>query len=165
MKASVHHVGYGQIEYEENFWTGKRELTVNGQKLTKQKKNEFILNREDGTSICRVKGSFLTGVTLYIDQDPIALTETCKWYEWVCSISIVVFILIWGNIPALCQIIPLVGGAIGGAIGGIALCLNLLLMRKVKSVWQKLLIWLGCFAGTVLVCFAIAMSILILFSL
>ncbi len=162
MKTSVHHVGYGQIEYEEDFWTGKRVLTVNGEKLAKQKKNEFVLNGDDGILTCRVKGSFLTGVTLYVDQDPIQLTEQCKWYEWVCSLSMIVFILIWGSIPALCQIFPIVGGAIGGAIGGLAFCVCLLLMRKVKNVGQKLLIWLGCFAGTVFACFMIALMILML---
>ena len=47
MLSSVHHVGYGLIEYEENFWNGKKALYVNGVELTRQKKNEFIL-----TDIC-----------------------------------------------------------------------------------------------------------------
>ena len=47
MKASVHHVGYGQIEYDENFWTGKRELSVGGEKLLKKKKNVYKLNSEN----------------------------------------------------------------------------------------------------------------------
>ena len=68
MKASVHHVGYGQIEYDENFWTGKRELTIGGQMLLKKKKNVYMLNDENGELECRIKGSFLTGATLYIDE-------------------------------------------------------------------------------------------------
>ena len=85
MKASTHHVGYGQIEYNENFWTGKRELTVNGEKLTKKKRNVFTLSSENGDLDCRIKGSFLTGATLYIDQDVIQLSESYKWYEFLCS--------------------------------------------------------------------------------
>ena len=163
MKVTQHHDGYGQIEYEEDFWTGKRELTINGVKLTKQKKNVFVLNQESGALDCRIKGSYLSGVTLYVDQDVIELTPPCKWYEMVCSVSIFMLILIWGNVPALCEILPVVGGAIGGAISGLAACVNLLMMKKAKNVVQKLLIWLGIFVGTFFVCFLIADLILIAF--
>jgi len=71
MKASVHHIGYGQIEYNENFWTGKRELSIGENKLVKKKKNVYTLSGEDGELDCRIKGNFLTGATLYIDQDVI----------------------------------------------------------------------------------------------
>ncbi len=160
MKASTHHVGYGEIEYNENFWTGKRELTVGGQKLTKKKKNVYTLNSETGNLDCRIKGSFLTGATLHIDQDVIQLSESCKWYEIFCSVLIFAFVLIWGNIPDLCEIIPIVGGAIGGGISGLGACVNLFLMRRTKNAGLKLLVWLGMFLGTIAICFLIAQFIL-----
>lgn len=163
MKASIHHVGYGEIEYDENFWTGKRELSVGGQKLLKKKRNVYILNSETGALDCRIKGSFLTGATLYIDQDVIQISAHCKWYEIFCSVLIFAFVLVWGNSPQLCMIIPIVGGAIGGAISGLGTCINLLLMRKTKQVGLKLLIWLGMFFGTIMLCFLIAEFILIVF--
>lgn len=162
MKASTHHVGYGQIEYNENFWTGKRELTIGGQKLLKKKKNVYTFNSETGNLDCRIKGSFLTGATLHIDQDVIQLSEPCKWYEIFCSVLIFAFVLIWGNIPQLCMIIPIVGGAIGGGISGLGACLSLFLMRQAKNVGSKLLVWLGIFAATVVLCFLIAEFLLIL---
>ena len=160
MKASVHHVGYGQIEYDENFWTGKRELTIGGQKLLKKKKNVYMLNDENGELECRIKGSFLTGATLYIEQDVIQLSAPCKWYEICCSVFIFAFVLTWGNSPSLCKIFPIVGGAIGGGISGMTTCMNLFLMRETKKVSFKLLIWLGMFLGTIAVCFLIAQFIL-----
>lgn len=160
MKASTHHVGYGQIEYNENFWTGKRELTVGGEKLLKKKKNIYTLNSENGDLDCRIKGSFLTGATLYIDQDVIQLSEPCKWYEIFCSVLIFAFVLTWGNIPQLCMIIPIVGGAIGGGISGLGACMSLFLMRRTKKIGLKLLVWLGMFLGTIVVCFLIAQFIL-----
>ena len=163
MKISVHHIGYGLIDYEENIWTGKRELTVNGSKLLKQKKNVFVLNNEDGTLVCRLKGSFLVGAQLYIDQDVIELTEPTKWYEFACAISSVMLILVWGNVPALCEIIPIVGGAIGGGISGLAAGVTLFLMKKTKNAGVKLLVWIGMLAATFLVCFLIAWSILAMF--
>ena len=163
MKASVHHVGYGLIEYDENFWTGKREITVGGQKLLKKKKNVYTFNSETGNLDCRIKGSFLTGATLHIDQDVILLSESCKWYEFFCSVLIFAFVMIWGNIPTLCLIVPIVGGAVGGGISGMTACINLLLMRQTKNVGLKLLVWLGMFLGTIAVCFLIAEIIIIAF--
>ena len=160
MKASIHHVGYGQIEYNENFWTGKRELIVDGQRLLKKKKNVYELEGQNGVLECRIKGSFLTGATLFVDQDVIQLSEPCKWYEIFCSALICAFVLTWGNVPSLCRIFPIVGGAIGGGIGGLAACINLFLMIKTKKVGFKLLIWLGMFLGTIAVCFLIAQFIL-----
>ena len=163
MKTSVHHIAYGQIEYEENFWTGQRALTINGTKLTKQKKNVFAFNNENETLICQIKGNLLSGVKLNIDQDVIELTPTTKWYEYACSISIFMLILVWGNVPALCKIIPVVGGAIGGAISGLAAFVNVLLMKKAKNAWSKLLVWLGMLAATFFICFLVALFVLTIF--
>jgi len=158
MKASVSHILYGRIEYEESFWTGKRELTVRGKKLQKIKRNVFksSLGRE-----YRVKGSFLTGATLQVGRDEIRLSEPCKWYEVFCTVLIAMFLLVWGNVPALCAIFPLVGGAIGGAIAGLGAFTNLFLMKQTKGVGKKLLVWLGMFLGTVAACFLVAILLLL----
>ena len=163
MKASTHHVGYGEIEYNENFWTGKRELAIGGQKLLKKKKNVYTFNSETGNLDCRIKGSFLTGATLHIDQDVIQLSESCKWYEIFCSVLIFAFVLIWGNVPSLCRIFPIVGGAIGGGISGLGACVSLFLMKRTKNAGLKLLVWLGMFVATILLCFLVAKFILMLF--
>ena len=164
MKSCVHHVGYGQIEYEENFWSGKREISIDHQKLTKKSRNVYSASTESGELTCQIKGSFLFGVSLKIDEEVIQMTEPCKWYEIFCSALICVFVLIWGNIPALCKIFPIVGGAIGGAVSGAAMCVNILLMKRRKNVGIKLLIWLGMLAATVAVCFLIAEFIILFFT-
>lgn len=163
MKTSVHHIGYGIVEYEENFWTGKRAITVGGQRLLKKSKNLYTFQVEDRVLECRFKGSFLTGATLNVDGETIRLSPPCKWYEILCSVLICSFILVWGNVPALCEILPLVGGAIGGGISGVTACTNLLLMKQTKNVGLKLLIWLGMFLATVLICFLVAAFILTVF--
>ena len=162
MKASINHAVYGTIEYEESFWSGARVLTVNGVKLAKQTKTMFVLNHDGDTRLCTVKGSFLTGVSVHIGQDVITVVPPCKWYEIVCSVLIFVLILIWGNAPALCEIVPIVGGAIGGGVSGLLACLNLLLMKNTKSVGKKLAIWLGLLVGTFAACFLLAMALLML---
>ena len=157
MKASVRHMLYGKIEYDENFWTGKKELTVRGKKLKKTGRNVFksIFGKE-----YRIQGSFLTGATLCVGNTSIQLSEPCKWYEVFCSALIAAFLLVWGNVPALCMILPLVGGAIGGAIAGLGAVTSLFLMKQTKGVGKKLMVWLGAFIGTVVLCFLVTMLIL-----
>ena len=157
MKVSVRHMLYGKIEYDENFWTGKKELTVRGKKLKKTGRNVFksILGRE-----YRIQGNLLTGATLCVGNTNIQLSEPCKWYEVFCSVLIAVFLFVWGNDPTLCMILPLVGGAIGGAIAGLGTVTCLLLMKQTKGVGKKLLVWLGAFIGTVALSFVVAMLVL-----
>ena len=164
MKFKLQHAVYGVIDYEENFWTGKKEIFVNGTKLEKRDKTTFWMNMGAEEIVIRVQGGFLTGVSLLIGGEVLPVTPKSKWYELVCSAAIFVLILIWGNNPALCSILPIVGGAIGGAISGLAACVNLLAMRSAKSAVTKLFVWIGITAATVLVCLLIGMGIVMLFS-
>lgn len=164
MKTSIHHVGYGQIEYEENLFTGKKSLSVNGMKLVKQKKNRFDFDYYGTQTPCQVKGSFVSGARLLIGEDIIELSRPAKWYEIACSVFIVVFILLWGNLPALYNIFPMIGGAFGGAIAGFAAFLCLVWMRSIKKVIVKLLAWLLVFVSTAVTCFIFGEMMLLLFS-
>lgn len=157
MKVTYQHAQYGQIDYEESAWTGKKELTVNGVKLAKKHKNIFVLNTPEEPITCTVKGSFISGSQLVIGQEVIQLTPAAKWYEIACSVLIFMLILIWGNSEVLCSIIPIIGGAIGGAISGAMGCLNLMLMKKSNNIGIKLCIWLGMLVGTFLICFLFAL--------
>lgn len=163
MKVTAQHNVYGQIDYEEDFWTGKKSLTINGTKLQKQNKNTFVWNQEGEALLCRIKGNFITGSKLEIGQDTVELTPAAAWYEIACSVLLVVLMLVWGNSVTLCSILPIVGGGIGGAISGLMGCTNLMLMRKSKNVGIKLLIWLGMLAATFFICFLLAMFLLVIF--
>lgn len=153
MKLSVEHIGYGKIEYNESFWSGKKRISFDGQELTKKSKNLFVLQSDDGEIECKVKGNAIFGCTLSVGEDTIILSDSCRWYEIFCTALMCVFILVWGNVPYLCEIFPLIGGAFGGAICGLAACANIYMMKKVKKVPLKLLVWLGIFAITVLACY------------
>ena len=153
MKTSVQHIGYGKIEYEENFWSGKRNIIIDGKPLTKKSRNVYTLELENEVLECRVKGSFFFGGSFYIGQDVIQFSESSRWYEIFLSFLICGFVLIWGNVPALCELFPIIGGAIGGAISGATTCCSLFLMKRVKNVPLKLLVWLGIFGITILACY------------
>ena len=55
MKVSVNHDKYGQIDYEENFWTGKKVLAVGGQILKRKFKTVYTMNTENGAVDCQIK--------------------------------------------------------------------------------------------------------------
>ena len=71
-----------------------------------------------------------------------------------------VLILIWGNIPALCEIVPVIGGAIGGAISGVTSFFSVIFMKKTENVLFKLLIGVGMIVGTFLLCMVLAFAFL-----
>lgn len=157
MKVTYQHAQYGQIDYEENAWTGKKTMSVNGVSLTKKDKNVFVLNTPEEPITCTLKVSLRTGTQLVIGEEVIQLAPASKWYEIACSVLIFVLVLVWSNSTALCSIIPIIGGGIGGAISGAMGCLNLMLMKKSNNIGIKLCIWLGMLAGTFLICFLFAL--------
>lgn len=84
--------------YAESFWSGKKEVTLNGTKLEKIDKRQF----KNGDEIFVVKGNFLTGVSLVSATRTIDISVN-EWYDWL-----LIFL----------PFINVVGGVFGGMIGG-----------------------------------------------
>ena len=133
------HPVYGSITLEENFWTGKKTLIIKGRILTKGKKNTYFLPGEDGGTTVTLKGSVLTGASVIIQGVEIAICPKASTLDWILSALPLALIMVWGNNPALCAIVPVVGGAIGGLLGGLAFVLCLMNFQG-KTSGQKLLI-------------------------
>ena len=156
---------YGTITYEESFWTGKKTLYLEGKELEKYSKNVFIYKDCGGKEIEIItKGNVYTGLSLMIDNELIELSPKLKWYEIIFSLLPFILIMIWGNVPSLCAIIPIVGGAIGGIVGAIATLLTGAFIRKTDNILFKFLISLIVVAVSFLICFIIALLILNLFA-
>lgn len=156
MKTVIQHQTYGEIVYDESAWTGKKSLSIGGTQLEKISKKEFKM--QDGSTVT-VNGGFLQGASLSIKDETIPLMPRVKWYEIVLCILPLLLTLTWGNIPAMCAIIPIVGGAIGGGIGGLFSILGLWGMKSVKPIWLKIVIALGSFAVTFGICCGIGYAI------
>ena len=152
----VQHEKFGQIMYEESFWTGKKTLKIGGTQLTKQNKTTYIWDCNGEKKTVFLKGNYVTGVKLTVDGSDIQLTASAKWYEIVCSVMIFVLILVWGNSVDLCRIVPVMGGAIGGGVSGAMAFLNLTMMKTQKKVGLKLAIWLAMMVLTFGICFVLA---------
>ena len=97
-----------------------------------------------------------------IDGETVQLSPKPKWYEVVLAVIPVAFLLTWGNVPALCAIFPVIGGAIGGALGAIGGFAGLGLMKKTNSAAKKVLFGLGACIATILVAYLIALGVLAL---
>ncbi|MDE6200572.1 MAG: hypothetical protein K2M47_01650 [Clostridiales bacterium] len=156
MRTAVQHQTYGEIVYDESAWTGKKSVSIGGTPLQKISKKEFQM--QDGSKVI-ANGGFLQGASLSINGETIALTPRVKWYEIVLCILPFLLTITWGNIPALCAIIPIVGGAIGGGIGGLFSVLGLWGMKSVKPIWLKIIIALASFAATFGICYGIGFAI------
>lgn len=157
MKSTLQHEKFGTIVFEESFWTGKKNVSFNGVPLQKTGKNQFIT--ADGTYVS-LMGNYMKGAQLLIGGETIRLTPSVKWYEIVFSIIPFLLVLIWGNSVTLCNIVPVVGGAIGGLIGALFSVLNLFLIKGIKRIWLKAIVSLVSIAITFLVCFGVAEIIL-----
>ena len=153
MKKEINHSEFGKIVYNENIWTGKRSISINGKQLTKISKTSYKMNLENEESYyVTIDGNMFKGTRLKIKGKTVLISPATKWYEYILGFMPLALVLIWGNSPALCEIFPIVGGAIGGAIGGLFAVLSIVFMKETKNVLLKLLIGIGCLAATFGLC-------------
>ena len=88
------------------------------------------------------------------------MSEKTTVIEYILAFIPLVFILFWGNIPQLCAIFPVVGGAIGGAISGAFGAVSLMYMKTQKNIIGKLIVALITFVAAIISCFLVALIIL-----
>lgn len=138
IKTVVHPV-YGTIALDENIWTGKKSLSIRGQALTKCRKNTYSLTGEDDGILVTLKGSTVTGAKVIIRGEEIQICPKPSTLDWLLSAIPFILIMVWSMNPALCAIVPVVGGAIGGALGGLAVVLSITNIQE-KPLGKKLLV-------------------------
>jgi hypothetical protein len=161
MKASILTEKYGEIVYEENIWTGKKKITVNGILLTKLNKKTYegIVGGERLTMV--INGGYITGVVIEINGGlKYRVTEPAKWYDYVLAFIWLPVYLVLSITPAFYTTFPIVGGALGGAIAGIGAALALYTIKPMKNIALKIVISLAYFVGVMLINFALAVVML-----
>ncbi len=148
--------GLGVVELSESFLTGKKTVWVRGQKARELDKNTYEF---EGATF-KVQGSALKGIYLEYNNLQYILVKKPAWYEYVLAFIPFLFAVIWGNVPALCEIFPVVGGFLGGAIAGAMAVFQLSVMRQIKKPILKVLVSLALTALTVFILFITAVLIL-----
>ena len=156
MQEIIQHPVYGEIIYNESFWSGRKSLKINGVYVKPVSKNEYLINEKKAI----INGSFLNGTTLLIDGESIQLTPKIKWYEAVLAMIPLFFLITWGNNVFLCSIFPVVGGGIGGLLGGAGGALSLFFMKTQKKPILKITIGIIGAIATILIAFLIALAII-----
>ena len=157
MKTLVQNEKYGEFVVDENVWTGKIKVFLNGKELAKVDKTRYLIEEKKYIDFT---GNSIKGLYMTVDNQTTQVTAPAKWYEIALSVLIFVVILIWGNSLTLCSIVPVVGGAIGGGLSAMLAVVNLFVMRGIKNVALKLLAFVGIFAVTFGLCAAIGTAIL-----
>ena len=180
MRNITKHEVYGEIIYDESFFTGKKEVYINGVKLAKVDKKTYSyrtrvkLTDEFGNVIyneydapltkeinknVEIKGNFLYGSTITIDNEEIEVSPKAKWFEIVLALFAPIFVVIWGNSASLCEIFPVVGGFIGGFLSCLISFSGFAIMKTKTSVLQKILVGLGFAVLSVLACFIVGLML------
>ncbi len=143
MKWEVKDLKYGEIVYEESFWTGKRKIVLNGMEMTKEVGRTYTCPYGEEEIRAKVKGNFLIGVKMKIEDDTVVLVQRAKWYEILLSVLIPVIVFLSGN-----KIVPIFNGALvggfTGAFAGAGMIACIFLIKKMNShIALKFFVWFG----------------------
>ena len=157
MKEIIQHPTYGEIVYEESFWTGKRSLIIGGAPAEKRTTTEYVFG--DDKTLVSIKGNYLYGISLVIKGETIEITPKPRWYEIAVAAIPVVLAIVWGNSPVLCAILPMMGGALGGGLGALFGLTALMQMKKQPKLLNKLLIGLGIVAAWTVISVLVASAL------
>jgi hypothetical protein len=160
MRSVIQTQKYGEIVFDESYWTGKKTVTVGGVQLKKVNKKTFVgeINGEQVTAL--IAGSFLSGAIIDVNGEKFRLTESAKWYDYLIAFIWLIPYFVWANSPVLCAILPIVGGGLGGAVAGVFLATGLLLIKSNKNIAAKIGISFAFFAATILANFLLAVVII-----
>ena len=158
MKTVINHPVYGEIVYEEPYWSAKRTLIVGGvqaEQIRDKFGNLFLL---DGKEVS-VKGSHFFGnkLALLIDGETILLDRGLAWYEFLLAILLSAVVMIWEDNSALFSAFSIMGGIVGRLIGFVLLYVSVFCMRMVKSRLAQVAVCLLCFVIALTVSHALAM--------
>lgn len=69
MRSVIQTQKYGEIVFDESYWTGRKTVTVGGVQLKKVNKKTFVgeINGEQVTAL--ITGSFLSGAIIDVNGD------------------------------------------------------------------------------------------------
>lgn len=156
MKWEVKDLKYGEIEYEEFFWTKGRKITINGMELTKERGRTYTCPYGDEEIKVKLRGNILTGVKIKIEDDEVVLVKMSKWYELLLALLMPVLLVLLGMFT------PILSGGLQGALTGLACAIGMvafvILVKKMNNVPLKILVWLLIFACVFVASFTFAIE-------
>jgi hypothetical protein len=136
------------VEVQTSTWIGGAKVLIDGRAAPPgAKKQEYRLIRQDGTvATVQLRGA---GIDLLpratVDGVPQTLAPPFQWYEWVLIILPITLVF--------------AGGGLGGLCGGVAVTVNLSLLRGTLPAWGR---YLGALAVTAIAYALFAAAMLVI---
>lgn len=130
-----------QLIVRENWFTGRKELSLGGVPFKKVKRT--LYRSETGEELVVKGGSFsYFGMKIYGKGFEAVVYPPKKWYEWLLTLLPIVLAISLGIAGG--AVAGVIGGALQGAMFGIfggicTVCANLV-CRKTDKLWLKLLL-------------------------
>lgn len=143
MRQEITHETLGKIVYEENALSGAKTIYINDVLLQKVNKTTYKGVIDGQEQLVYVYGNVFTGLSIKVNDINVQVVPKTMWYEYAMFLIPFILIMIWGNVGALCEIIPVIGGAIGGGISGLFGVIGLFIAKKTNNVLYKFLIALA----------------------
>ena len=143
------HAKLGKIWFNQNFWTGKITITVDGIQLVQLSRNVFTYEREGVKYTVIVRGNKFSGMRLNFstnekDSKPIVvpIVEGYKVYEYVIAFISTFLVCLWINIALFIpdKILPIKMNAIMGVIPAVFALLALFFAGRTEE--EKYRNWL-----------------------
>ena len=142
MKFVVNNENIGTIEYRESFWTGKKEIIINGTPLKKISKQDFMYTIDGENKVTKLTGNFLSGATITINGKVIQVVPKIGVFEVLVLIFAFFLPLVLSCINAFVVVVPLIGGMIGGVVYCLVSLTGITFIKQSKSSLIKLIIFM-----------------------
>lgn len=147
------------LTYVESFWTRNKKIYINGKEIRKTSKNDFVYG-EDNENFITIKGNQYKGIFVNVNGKDYEICTKMPFYVYLLFVAPVLFIIIFGSIPSLVEIFPVVGGLIGGLISCAISCIGLSMYYKISNKKLALLVQF-CFALlSVFACYLVGLAII-----
>lgn len=128
--------------YEENIWTGRKNLYVNGEKCNKIGKKDYV--DPETKELIVLKGSFLSNIKIEKRSESFYLVKNSA-FDWVfICLSFVVLLMSFALLSGG------LGGALGGGLSVLAATFNVSILRSKTEKWLKALFCILISAGACL---------------
>ena len=105
MLALSSHAKIGKIWFEQNFWTGKISITVDGIPLVKLSRNIYTYERDGVRYTVIIRGNKFSGMRLNFSSNEknatpidVPIVEGYKVYEYVIAFISTFLVCLWINI-------------------------------------------------------------------
>ena len=146
----------GRLEINQNWFTGRFKVKINDKPMVKYSKNLYVLEENDNRVSLYLDGNVFKGFGFTLNHQFYEITKPLPWYIYVLALLPFIFTMVVGNISAVAEAgFYYVGGALGGAISGLFSGLALYFCGYLSKWWVRILVCLGCFIITFVLCFGI----------